>query len=75
MDVSDFRRFGAAERAVLPVGRAGTSAPSSLSATKVTRLGVPTCEKRGVRREIRNPRRRRRGAHPLGASGMRPSPW
>eukprot|EP00969_Alexandrium_andersonii_P308267 13626167-Alexandrium_andersonii.AAC.1 len=26
--VSDFRRFGAAERAVGPVGRAGTAAPS-----------------------------------------------
>ena len=28
MGVSDLRRFGAAERAVWPVGRAGTAAPS-----------------------------------------------
>eukprot|EP00969_Alexandrium_andersonii_P337285 14907128-Alexandrium_andersonii.AAC.1 len=28
MGASDFRRFGAAETAVWPVGRAGTAAPS-----------------------------------------------
>eukprot|EP00969_Alexandrium_andersonii_P334734 14793460-Alexandrium_andersonii.AAC.1 len=38
MGVSDFRRFRAAERAVCPVGRAGTAATS----VSYTHLTLPT---------------------------------
>eukprot|EP00969_Alexandrium_andersonii_P092530 4085060-Alexandrium_andersonii.AAC.1 len=50
--ISDFRRFGAAERTVWPVRRAGTAAPSgwilgpelTLTRRLSDRLGVPTYE-------------------------------
>eukprot|EP00969_Alexandrium_andersonii_P371878 15480476-Alexandrium_andersonii.AAC.1 len=53
MGVSDFRRFEAAERALRPVRRAGTAAPSgwimgpelTLTRRLSDRLGVPTYEK------------------------------
>eukprot|EP00969_Alexandrium_andersonii_P353837 15440805-Alexandrium_andersonii.AAC.1 len=52
MGVSDFRRFGAAETGVWPVGRAGTAAPSgwilgselTLTSHYNDRLSVPTYE-------------------------------
>eukprot|EP00969_Alexandrium_andersonii_P234389 10348973-Alexandrium_andersonii.AAC.1 len=52
MGVSDFRRFGAMERAVWPLGRAGTAAPSGcMSGPEITLAshlsdcpGVPTYE-------------------------------
>eukprot|EP00969_Alexandrium_andersonii_P020286 886119-Alexandrium_andersonii.AAC.1 len=52
MGVSDFRRLGAAERAVWPVGRAGTNATLGwilgpelfLTSYSSDRLPVPTCE-------------------------------
>eukprot|EP00969_Alexandrium_andersonii_P282776 12501011-Alexandrium_andersonii.AAC.1 len=52
MGVTDFRRFGAAERAVWAVGRAGAVAPSgwilgpelTLTSHQNDRLGVPTYE-------------------------------
>eukprot|EP00969_Alexandrium_andersonii_P258602 11433654-Alexandrium_andersonii.AAC.1 len=52
MGISDFRRLGAAERAVWRVGRAGTTPPSGwisgpeliLTRGQSDRLGVPTCE-------------------------------
>eukprot|EP00969_Alexandrium_andersonii_P009598 419390-Alexandrium_andersonii.AAC.1 len=54
MGVFDFRRFGAAERAVWPVGHAGTAAPSgwilgpelALTSRYGDRLRVPTYEGR-----------------------------
>eukprot|EP00969_Alexandrium_andersonii_P139100 6151600-Alexandrium_andersonii.AAC.1 len=52
MGVSDVRRFRAAERAVWPIGRAGTVAPSgwilgpepTLTSHQSDRLRVPTYE-------------------------------
>eukprot|EP00969_Alexandrium_andersonii_P085172 3755966-Alexandrium_andersonii.AAC.1 len=52
MGVSDFRRFGAAERVVWPIGRAGTATPSgwilgpelTLTSHEGDRLGFPTYE-------------------------------
>eukprot|EP00969_Alexandrium_andersonii_P069127 3049880-Alexandrium_andersonii.AAC.1 len=54
MELSEFRRFGAAERAVWPVGRAGTAAPSgwtlgpelALTRGQSDCLGAPTYEYR-----------------------------
>eukprot|EP00969_Alexandrium_andersonii_P176687 7812376-Alexandrium_andersonii.AAC.1 len=61
MGVSDFRRFGAAGRAVWPVGHAGTVAPSgwtlgpelTLTKGRSDRLGVPTCDKRNMQNRFR----------------------
>eukprot|EP00969_Alexandrium_andersonii_P018608 812747-Alexandrium_andersonii.AAC.1 len=56
MGVSDSRRFGAAERAVRPVGRAGTAGTAAplgwiwrsneltLTSHQSVRLGGPTCD-------------------------------
>eukprot|EP00969_Alexandrium_andersonii_P361710 15458147-Alexandrium_andersonii.AAC.1 len=54
MGASDFRRRGAAKRAIRPVGRAWTAAPSgwilgpgpTLNSHQSDRLGVPTGEHR-----------------------------
>eukprot|EP00969_Alexandrium_andersonii_P319929 14134680-Alexandrium_andersonii.AAC.1 len=54
MGVSDFRRFGAARRAVWPVGRAGTARPLgldwgpelTLTGGRSSRLVVPTYDVR-----------------------------
>eukprot|EP00969_Alexandrium_andersonii_P288647 12759809-Alexandrium_andersonii.AAC.1 len=52
MGISDFRQFGATERAVWPLGRAGTTTPSgwtsgpelSLTRGQSGRQGAPTYE-------------------------------
>eukprot|EP00969_Alexandrium_andersonii_P359085 15452408-Alexandrium_andersonii.AAC.1 len=61
MGVSDFRRFGAAERAVWPVGRFGTAAPSgwiggpelTLTSLSSGRLRGPTYEYRTMQNGFR----------------------
>eukprot|EP00969_Alexandrium_andersonii_P036641 1606161-Alexandrium_andersonii.AAC.1 len=62
MGVFDFRRFGAVEKAMWPIGRAGTTAPSgwilgpelTLTRHEHDRLGVPTYET-GAVESLRRP--------------------